>query len=363
LTQYASDADETAHYAPFFRHIQLLPEIPRTPLDYLQRVLLPQKRFPRRAEHAWSAPMWHAITQRVNQSRYDVIHVLGSVQVYEFFYALQGLPAVITPYEAYSLYLRRAIAQNGGMLNRARRLIAMQLERWMFTPYARTVVVAQPDKEELQRLNPELQVDVISNGIDIDFFTGRENPSEPATLLFVGNFDYPPNVQAALLLAKQIMPQVRHALPAAQLLLVGNAPPPELLALNNAFITVTGRVPDIRPYQARATVFVCPLQVGAGIKNKVLEALAMGIPVVATPVSLDGIAVTHNHSALITPITTFADEVIRLLRDGDLQHTLSQNGRQLIETHYTWEQVAAQYEAIYQQLMSENSSKTKLAPL
>ncbi len=353
FTQYASDADEKQQYAPFFRDMHLLPETPRTPFDYVQRVVLPQKRFPQRAEQAWSATMWQAIEQQLDKNSYDMIHLFGSVQVYEFFHALRGIPAIITPYESYSLYLQRAIAQQGGILNRMRRIIAMQLERWMFMSYAKTIVVAQPDKDELLRLNPTLPVEVISNGIDLDFFTGGASQPEPATVLFVGNYDYPPNVDAALLLANHILPRIHQVMPDTQLILVGNAPPPPVRALQNDFITVTGRVPDIRPYQTRATAFVCPLQIGAGIKNKVLEALAMGLPVVATPISVDGIAVTHNRSALIAPIETFADEVIRLLQDKQLQQTLSQSGRQLIETHYTWAQVTSQYEAIYQTLISE----------
>lgn len=353
FTQYPTDNDEKQHYAAFFREIYLLPETRRTPFHYLQRVLFPKSRFPQRAGQAWSTSMWHAIEQQLNRQQYDVVHLFGSVQVYEFFHVLRGLPTIITPYESYSLYLQRAIAKQNSIINQARRIIAMQLERWMFAPYARTIVVAQPDKDELLRLNPDLSVEVISNGIDLDFFTGGERIPESAALLFVGNYEYPPNVEAAFLLANHILPQVHQALPEAKLLLVGNAPPPELIALNSDFITVTGRVPDIRPYQAQATAFVCPLQTGAGIKNKVLEALAAGVPVVATSISADGIAVEHDHSVIIAEVDHFAEEVIRLLRDTELQQTLSRNGRHLVENYYTWTQVAERYEAVYRAVASQ----------
>jgi glycosyltransferase involved in cell wall biosynthesis len=101
---------------------------------------------------------------------------------------------------------------------------------------------------------------------------------------------------------------------------------------------------------AQGTVFVCPLRIGAGLKNKVLEALAMGIPVVATPLSVDGIRVIHRESAWITDVDRIADGVIQVMRDSSLQQTLSKNGRVLIEAEYSWAHTASQYEALYDEI-------------
>ena len=131
---------------------------------------------------------------------------------------------------------------------------------------------------------------------------------EPHTLLFVGNYEYAPNQDAARILVERVLPRVRQALPDARLQLVGANPPGWLQALAADHIEVSGRVPDVAPYLARATVFVCPLRMGAGLKNKVLEALAMGIPVVATPLSVDGIAVRDGESALIAEVDDIAAE-------------------------------------------------------
>jgi glycosyltransferase involved in cell wall biosynthesis len=125
--------------------------------------------------------------------------------------------------------------------------------------------------------------------------------------------------------------------------------------LSSDAITVTGRVPDMRPYLARATVFVSPLRLGAGIKNKVLEALAMGCPVVATPLSVDGIDAQHERDLLVADGSALAEAVIRVLKNADLQRRLSANGRQLIEARYSWPRVAAMYEALYQQVTEEQS--------
>ena len=106
-------------------------------------------------------------------------------------------------------------------------------------------------------------------------------------------------------------------------------------------------MPDVRPYLARAGVFVSPLRLGAGIKNKVLEALAMGCPVVATPLSLDGIAARDGEEALIADSGDMVDAVVRVLQDDALRARLGQQGRSLIEARYSWDAVAEQYERLY----------------
>ena len=341
--QFASDHQEIEQYRSYFRHINLFDEPTRTPLDYLQRVLLPSARFPQSANRAWSGAMWQAIDTQLAQNSYDVIQVFGGVQVYEFAHLLRDYPTVITPYESYSLYLKRAIEQHGGLVNRLNRVMARQFESWMFTTYDATVVLTEQDKAELLSINPKLNVHVIPNGIDLDFFTGEQSKRDAATLLFVGNYDYAPNLDAAMVLVQEIFPQIQEQIPGVKLQIVGNAPPSELQTFASGAIEITGRVPDVRPYLAQATAFVCPLRVGAGIKNKVLEALAMGIPTVATPLSVDGIDVTHDESVLITGIEQMANETIRLLRKRDLQTRLSEAGRHIIEAQYSWSSVAARY--------------------
>jgi glycosyltransferase involved in cell wall biosynthesis len=238
------------------------------------------------------------------------------------------------------------------MLRRLQLFLARRFERWMFAPYRRVVVVSPQDGAELLLLNPDLPIEIIPNGIDLSYFHLQNDRRETATLLFVGNYEYAPNVDAALRLATEILPQVRAHVSEANLWLVGHAPPAELRAISREAITVTGSVPDVRPYLARATVFVSPLRLGAGIKNKVLEAMAMGCPVVATPLSVDGIDSRHERDVLVADEDALADNVIRVLKDADLQRRLSANGRQLIEARYSWSRVADMYEELYQKALS-----------
>jgi glycosyltransferase involved in cell wall biosynthesis len=344
------DHHEIDPYRANFRHITLIDEPRRSQASYLKRMLLPGSRFPVKAAQSWSPPMWDAIAQHVRQNHYDLAHLFGGVQVYEYRHAIGDLPAIIVPYESYSLYLRRVLATNGGLLAQVQYQFAHSFESFMFTPYARTVVVSDKDRDELLHINPALNVDVIPNGIDLDYFQQQTIEREPATLLFTGNYEYAPNVDAALRLAREILPQVQAQSPEAKLWLVGNAPTPEMQTLASDSITVTGRVPDVRPYLTQATAFISPLRLGAGIKNKVLEALAMGCPLIATPLSVDGIAVTPGADALVADDNALVEQIIKLLRDTDLQQNLSTNGRKLIEAQYSWSHVADRYAALYEEV-------------
>ncbi len=363
FAEQPSDWTEQRHYEGSFHDIELIDAPKRSALSYARRQLAPFTRFPRWAGQSSSPVMWEAIVQRLAQEQYDVVQLFGGVQVYEFKGALGNLPTVITPYESYSLYLRRALDRAVTLRERlslaAQGLIARGFESWMFAPYDRTVVVSPPDRAALLALNPKLRVEVIPNGVDLIEFKARPTERSESLLLFVGNYEYAPNVDAALRLATELLPRVRQRVPEVKLYLVGNAPPPELLALVSESITVTGRVPDVRPYLARAAAFVSPLRLGAGIKNKVLEALAMGCPVVATPLSVDGIAVTDGHDALIADNDGLIDATLRVLQDADLRQKLSANARILIEAQYSWMRVGQMYEALYEQVIAEHSTSSQ----
>lgn len=347
LYNQPDDPQSVGEYAQFFRHIQLYPETKRSPIEYLRRLIVPSARYPTSAGQSFTPDLWRGIESYLGQNEYDLVHCFGGISVYEFHTLFAHLPNLITPYESYTLYLQRAIEQ-GSLSARLLKIISRQYESWMFTPYDRTVVIAQPDKDTLLEIQPSLPIEVIPNGIDLDTFQLSEGERDPATLLFVGNYEYAPNLDAVHVLVNEVFPRVREAFPQVKLRLVGNQPPDWMRALSSDAIEVTGRVPDVQPYLAQGTVFVCPLRIGAGLKNKVLEALAMGIPVVGTPLSVDGISVEHGESAWINGVDGIADGVIHLLQNPQLRNTLSANGRTLIEAQFSWTQTANRYEDLYQ---------------
>jgi glycosyltransferase involved in cell wall biosynthesis len=347
LAQFESDWQTLEQYQVFFRQIELFQEKKRRPLDFVKRLLF---HYPKTASQAWHPELWQAIEKRLSEENYDAIQLLGGIQVYEYAHLLRDKPTVITPYESYSLYLKRLIQERGGSRFPISRFITRRFESFMFSPFGRTIVLTEEDKAELLGINPRLNIEVIPNGIDLDYFDARQEQRQEATLLFVGNYEYFPNVDAALILANQILAEVRRKIPNARLQVVGNAPPPDILALASESIEVTGRVPDIRPYYAQASVFVSPLRIGAGIKNKLLEAMAMRLPIVASPLSIEGIAGKDGEDFLVSEIDTMAETVVKLLQNKELQARLSAKSRMLIEDRYNWQMVAEAYSKLYQRL-------------
>ncbi|MEL6525005.1 MAG: glycosyltransferase family 4 protein [Chloroflexota bacterium] len=348
LTQSSADTDDIPEYASFFDTIHLFPERQRTPLMYLQRLL--GRHYPRQAKQAWQPELWRTVETLLTENDYDAIHLFGGVHVYELAYLLKDQPTVITPYESFSLYLDREWQQHQQITTLLNRTIARQFESWMFTPYDITTVLTEQDADVLASLDKQLTLEVIPNGIDLEYFETSDTVRDEATLLFVGNYAYPPNHDAALVLARDIFPQVQGALPQAKLLLVGNAPTDEMHALASDSLIVTGRVPRVQDYLAQATVFVCPLRVGAGIKNKVLEALAMEIPTVATPLSMEGIHAEDGKHVIVADIPSMPQAIVRLLKDASLRNRLSANSRALIEAQYSWEGVALNYATCYERV-------------
>lgn len=346
------DHDDIDHYRAHFGEVALFDEPARSPSALLRRLLLPGARFPLQAEGVSSPAMWRAIGRQVAGKDYDCAHFFGGIQVSEYRHAVGELPTLITPYESYSLYLQRALDAQGGPAPaiRLRRALARRFESWMYAPFGRRVVVSDRDRAELRQLNPALDWEVIPNGVDADHFRPAAEAREAASLLFTGNFAYEPNVEAALWLARDLVPRLRREHPELQLWLVGNAPPESLRALAGEGIQVTGRVPDLQPWLARATLYVSPLRMGAGIKNKVLEALATGCPLLATPLSADGIALEHGRHAWLAERRDFPAALRSLLADAALRQRLALAGRQLVESRYSWRQVAERYVALYRSL-------------
>lgn len=198
-------------------------------------------------------------------------------------------------------------------------------------------------------------VSVIRNGVDLNYFRpAPDSVREEATLVFSGKMSYHANVTMVQHLAKEILPRVWERCPDARLLIVGKDPPREIegLAEVRHRIDVTGTVPDIRPYLQRATVSVVPLVYGAGVQNKVLEAMACATPVVAYGPAVAPLSTRAGHDlAVAEDADDFAEQVVTLLRDSERRQRMGWNGRAYVEAYHDWDRIAAELEAIYQELI------------
>jgi glycosyltransferase involved in cell wall biosynthesis len=219
------------------------------------------------------------------------------------------------------------------------------------------LAVSEEDKVALQEASrqnghkaEDVAITVIPITVDTDEVARVERRPGADHVIHVGTMYWPPNVDGVLWFAHEIWPLIRARRAETEFDLIGARPPQEVVALaqdGNA-IHVAGYVDDLNPYLAQTGVFVVPLRAGGGMRVKILNALAQGLPIVSTSLGCEGIRVTHEQDILIadTP-ADFAEAVLRVLNDPDLSARLSDNGRRLAETLYDYQAACRPLDALY----------------
>jgi len=208
----------------------------------------------------------------------------------------------------------------------------------------RAFFVTDAEADLFRRLAPGCvgRIETIGNGVDTEQYAPSQALPSPFAVgslpvVFTGAMDYWPNVDGVRWFAEEVLPRVLDALPSAHFTIVGMRPTAAVKALTSAHVTVTGTVPDVRPYLQHAAVVVAPLRVARGIQNKILEAMAMARPVVATDACGAGIdAVNGRHFVTAHDAATMADAVVSLLRDGEAARMMGNAARARIVARYTW---------------------------
>lgn len=216
--------------------------------------------------------------------------------------------------------------------------------------FSHLVVTTAEDQRQMADLSGK-QATVVSNGVDLDLFPPRQKDPDGHSLVFIGAMDNLPNIDAVTFLAEEIFPLVCQVYPQATLTLVGARPTETVKALAELpNVTVTGKVPEMTPYLHAATVCVVPMRTGYGIKNKTLEAMAAGVPVVASDRGLEGLEIDGENLPLralrANTAGEYAAAIGRLFESAELRAQLSHNGRRFIEEGYTWAIAGHQYEQV-----------------
>ena len=192
---------------------------------------------------------------------------------------------------------------------------------------------------------------VLPNGVDLDYFQPNFGPRQPSTIVLTGKMSYHANVTAAIHLLDDIMPLVWAEMPECRVVIAGSAPPRPVQALaetHRGRVSVTGFVADLRPYLQQATVAVAPIAYGAGIQNKVLEALASATPMIASPQAVSALSVRPGVELLVADtLAAFAQAIVRLLREPELGQRLGAAGYKYVTEHHHWPAITGQLEATY----------------
>jgi sugar transferase (PEP-CTERM/EpsH1 system associated) len=218
----------------------------------------------------------------------------------------------------------------------SRRLLAY--ERRLAATFSHCVLCTPKELDDFRRLIPGAAAECVSNGVDLAYYRPRGTPRKNA-LIFTGVMDYLPNVDGVVWFCREILPQVRQQVPDVTFIICGARPNATVQALGRLpSVVITGNVPDVRPYLSQASVGVVPLRIARGIQNKILEAMASGLAVVATTAAYTGIEAVSGRDLFIADDPgAFAAKVIQLLEDEDLRRMTGRAARACMEANYDWD--------------------------
>lgn len=329
---------------------------------------LPHPGLPLQAVYSFSPRMQRCIQALLQEEPFDLVHVehLRAVNHGLFTLGFEG-PVIWDSVDCISLLFKRTLAQNPTLGARFKAWLDLErtrrYEKWLVSQFDQVLVTSEEDAQAMREMvaagcYQSADLSVLPNGVNLDYFQPQATPRAPATLVYLGRMRYHANVAAVLYLVNDIMPHIWAHRPDVNLLIVGSDPPGSVqrLATNHQPMTVnvTGTVPDVRPYLAQAAVMAAPIRYGAGTSFKVLEAMAMNTPVVATPQAVRGLQVRPGEDVLVAEdAETFAACVLRLLQDENLRQELARKGRQYVERFHNWDKIAASLENVYLEVIEQ----------
>jgi len=277
-----------------------------------------------------------------NLDDYCMIYIATPPTPLYFSKLIIGYPLFINAIDSFSLLNNRFYSHQKDLYSYIKKLIYKIAERKCFKKADLVNFVSDLDKEFCSNFCKSNNLISITNGVDTEYFTPNFKNREKCSILFVGNFNYKPNVDAVNHFVKNILPQVKKVYPSVIFYIVG---------INGHFdfkdknILVTGFIDDLRYYYKKATIFVSPLKSGSGVKNKVLEAMASGIPVISTSIGVDGVAGIENtkNAIIANSDEDFSNNLIQLFQDNNRRFELASLARRLVEDHYSWQETVSIY--------------------
>ena len=305
-------------------------------------------------EHA-AREMQRAVRRLVSEREFDLAifsgkHTLPALR------SLRGLPLIADICDAASVRYRGAIPYSGLARRVQCRVAATYMRRTegrIIRAASHVLFASARDRDALVPAGSR-RATVVPNGVDLGFWNRGTRERGRRAIVFTGAMSYGPNADAASFLIDQVFPRVRAVVPEAEVWIVGRDPGPALIAAGRQpGVKVTGFVDDVRPWLERACVFAAPLRFGAGIQNKLLEALAMEVPIVASPLAANGLRMDDGTLPPLTiaegPEAT-AEQLVRLLRAAQQCPEPDAAGRRFVARHFDWSASASKVEEIMQSI-------------
>lgn len=250
----------------------------------------------------------------------------------------QTLPKILDYQDAFSKGMKRRAETSSPLIRWFYAIESRRLQRYekkISQDFSETLIISEQDREAM----PELakKPTILRNGVDMNYYTPQQN-EQKYDLLFVGNMNYAPNVNAVLYFAKQVMPILLQKYPRLQFVIAGANPHAKVKMLASDNIIITGWADDLREYYSRSKIFVAPMQIGTGLQNKLLEAMAMELPCVTSSLANNALGAEPDKEILIADSPeNYSEKIMLLLEDKTLRAEMASSGRKLIQYNYSWE--------------------------
>jgi sugar transferase (PEP-CTERM/EpsH1 system associated) len=371
LMTFGNPADVAAIHVlqEYARRVRVVPPPRRSPWSRL--VALGISRQPDLARRLWSPALVARLRETLEESTFDLVQIEG-LEMFGLWSGARagrrGIGPLVVLDEHNAEYTLQHTAGQVSLRARAwlpalysfvqaRRL--RRYEQQACRAVHGVVMVSKVDEESLRLLYPQLRACVVPNGVDTTHYFAGDRQTDGATVLFIGKMDYRPNLDAINWFCATIWPAVRAALPKARLLIVGRDVSPELQPLARVpGVEIVGAVPDERPWFDRSDLLVVPMRMGSGVRLKVLQAMAMGVPVVSTSLGMTGVdAGDGTHYLLADTPKEFARQIIRALEDPSLRQTLGHEARKLVCERYDWQVIVPRLDHFYEELTGVSGSR------
>ncbi|MBK5286688.1 MAG: glycosyltransferase [Bacteroidia bacterium] len=274
----------------------------------------------------------------------------------EYAEVFTGIPKLLDYQDVFSKGVERRMGNTGFFLRSVLQHEAsnqLQYERNVFDMFDEKIIISSQDRNLIPHpLNSSIHI--ITNGVDTEYFSPQ--PSEKKyDLLFTGNMNYPPNIESADYLVNEILPHVRKRIPGVSLLIAGANPSARVRKLQSETVHVSGWVDDIRASYASARIFIAPMLINIGLQNKILEAMAMNLPCITSPLANNAIGGADRENILVAASPQqYAEKIFLLNDDNVFARSIAEKGNEFVKKNYTWERSIERLEHIINRMAERN---------
>lgn len=306
-----------------------------------------------------SSEMQEKINLILKENKFDLVHV-STLAMTQYIDDIKGIPKILDAVDCNKRNYFQQWQSAKGLRNRILSFIdwykIRSYECKMYSKFNKCLLASPVDKKFMEKLHADLPIEVIPNGVDLEYFKPQITEEEFPSLVFTGFMNYIPNEDAMIYFCSKILPLVEETYSQIKCYIVGKGVSDKLrkAVANKKNVMLTGFVEDVKTFINKASIFICPLRMGTGIKNKVLEAMAMRKPVISSSFGAESINVVPGKDIMIADKPEeFAKHIIELLKDKNKRFEIGTNARRLVENNHDWSFLGKAMDKIYKEAVDD----------